>query len=339
MSFQRSDLLLLLVVPVISLIVAWLAANTARRRRTQLLGSMRDVLAPGFSMAQRIARDGIGLLGLALVIAALAGPMYGTFMQEVQQRGVDLVVVLDTSRSMLAEDVLPSRLERAKREVRGLLDKLSGHRLGLVTFAGNAQTLCPLTHDGTTLRVFLDEVDTSINGRGGTAIGEGIELALDALGQEGNSEPVIVLLTDGEDHDSDPPPDEVAYQAKARGVPIHVVSLGTAAGGFVPIPRPKGPNSSGGVTLLKDANGQPVRTRPDEVLLQRIADISGGSYLSADRSAFPLDEIFDKRVAVMEGVSRASSVREMGIDRFQWALVVALACLAVAHLLGDGGRP
>lgn len=333
MSFLRPDLMaLLLALPVLGVLAVW-AAGRAERRRAALLGRLADALAPGFSRWRRLGRDGLLCAGLGLALVALSGPLFGTWMRDVQQRGVDVMVVLDTSRSMLAEDLPPTRLERAKREVRGLLTKLLGHRVGLVTFAGNARAICPLTHDASTFRLFLDDVDSASNATGGTAIGEGLEVALDAFDDDFPNEAVILLLTDGEDHDSDPPPDEVAYQALAKGVPIHVVSFGTAEGGFVPVPNPRG-----GVTLLRDKDGEFVRTTPNEGLLERIAGISGGSFLSADRVPFPLDEIFDKRIAVMEGVTRASSVREEGIDRFQWALALCLVCVALAQVLRDG-RP
>jgi Ca-activated chloride channel family protein len=330
-SFLRPELLLgLLGLPLLLALAMW-AAGRAQSRREQLLGALADALAPGFTRLRRIARDGLALVGTGLVVLALAGPLYGTWMKEVQQRGVDVMIVLDSSRSMLAEDVRPSRLERAKREVRGLLSRLAGHRVGLVTFAGDARSVCPLTHDASTVRLFLDDVDTASNATGGTAIGEGLETALDAFDDEYPAESVILLLTDGEDHDSDPAPDQIAYEALARGVPIHVVAFGTAQGGAVPIPNPRG-----GATELRGADGEVVITRPDENLLEQISGISQGSFLSAARTPFPLDEIFDKRIAVMEGVTRASSVREEGIDRFQWALALAILCLGLAHGLRDG---
>jgi len=330
-SFLRPQLLVyLLALPALLALAFWAVAR-ARARREALLGAQAEALAPGFTRLGRLLRDGLVIVGTGLVLLALAGPLYGTWLKEVQQRGVDVMIVLDTSRSMLAQDVAPSRLERAKREVRGLITRLAGHRVGLVTFAGDARSLCPLTHDASTLRLFLDDVDSSSNATGGTAIGEGLEQALDAFDEEHPAETVIVLLTDGEDHDSDPAPDQVAYQARARGVPIHVVAFGSEQGGYVPVP-----NLRGGSTLLKDSEGQLVRTTPDEDLLEQIAGISEGSFLSASRTPFPLDEIFEKRIAVMEGVTRASSLREEGIDRFQWALVAALLCLGLAHGLRDG---
>ncbi len=322
---------LLAVLPVAAY-GAW-RVGAARRRRERLLGGMADALAPGFSPARRLVRDGLAALALALLVVALSGPLVGTSLREVQRRGVDVMVVLDTSRSMLAEDMKPSRLERAKREVRGLLENMVGDRVGLVTFAGDARRVCPLTHDATTLRLFLDDVDTTSNAKGGTAVGEGLELALDAFDEEYPAESVIVLLTDGEDHASDPPPSEIAYEARARGIPVHVVSFGTEDGGTIPVR-----DARGRVKALED-EGEVVVTRPDEALLETIAGIADGSFLSAARTPFPLDELYAKRIAVMEGVTRASATREEGIDRFQWALVAALACLALRGIVHDGRVP
>ena len=336
MNVLRPDALLALLALPLLLAFGWWAAQRAGERREALLGRLADALAPGFSRWRRLLRDGLVVAATGLVLLALSGPLYGTWLREVQQRGVDVMVVLDTSRSMLAQDVRPNRLERAKREVRGLLTKLVGHRLGLVTFAGDARVVCPLTDDANTFRTFLDDVDTTSNGTGGTAIGEGLEVALDSFDEEHPTQSVLVLLTDGEDMQSDPPPQEVAYQALARGVPVHVVAFGTEEGGTIPVPNPRG-----APTDLRDAEGATVVTRVTrqaEGVLETVAGISGGAFLSAARTPFPLDEIFEKRIAVMEGVSRASSVREEGIDRFQWALAGALVCLALAHGMRDG-RP
>lgn len=331
MSFKDPSTLvwLLAALPVL----AWglLRVGTARRRREKLLGGMADALAPGFSKTRRIARDLAGVAALMLLVVALSGPLIGTSLRQVQRRGVDVMVVLDTSRSMLAEDITPSRLERAKREVRGLLENMVGDRVGLVTFAGDARRVCPLTHDATTFRMFLDDVDTTTNGMGGTAVGEGLELALDSFDEEYPAEAVIVLLTDGEDLTSDPPPGEIAYEARAHGIPIHVVAFGTAEGGTIPVRDDRGRVSS-----VKDAEGVVVLSRPDEALLETITGISDGAYLSAELTPFPLDELYAKRIAVMEGVTRGSATREEDIDRFQWALMAALLCFIARGVVSDG---
>ena len=333
MSFEHPETLLWLLALPALLALAWWRVGVAKRRRARLLGALADELAPGFSTPRRLARDGLGALAVGLLVAALAGPLVGTRLREIQRRGVDVMVVLDTSRSMLSEDLRPSRLERAKREVRGLLERMAGDRVGLVTFAGDARRICPLTHDATSYRLFLDDVDTTTNALGGTAIGEGLELALESFDAEYPAESVIVLLTDGEDHTSDPPPSEIAFKARARGIPIHVVAFGTAEGGTVPLR-----DRRGNVTALEDLDGEVVVSRPDEALLETIAGTADGAYLSAERTPFPLDELYTKRIAVMPGVTRGSATREEGVDRFQWALVAALGCLFARTLLQDG-RP
>lgn len=333
MTFADPQLLLWLAVPAALVpFAAWAALRAAARRRA-FLGAQAARLAPRFSRGRRLLRDGLAAGAIGLLVAALARPLHGEWLREVHQRGVDVMVVLDASRSMLAPDLAPSRLERAKREVQALLGHLRGDRVGLVSFSGDARLLCPLTSDPTSFRVFLDDVDSTSVGRGGTAVGEGLEQALDALEQAAEGARVIVLLTDGEDHDSDPPPDQVAYRALALGVPVHVIAFGTPAGSQIPLRLP-----DGRLDVVRDADGQPVVTRPDEALLERIAGISGGAYLSADGAPFPMDELWDKRIALMEGVTRASSLRTEGINRYQWAVVAALLALGLRALLPDG-RP
>lgn len=331
MTFLHPSVLIWIWVALALAGLGVLAARRAGRRRQALLGRQAGRLAPSFSAPRRIARDALASMAVLLCIAGLAGPQLGTWVREVQQRGVDIQIVLDTSRSMLAQDLAPNRLERARREVIGLLSLLRGDRVGLVTFAGDARQITPLTADPGSYRLFLDDVDTNTNALGGTAVGEGLELALDGFDPETPSARVILLLTDGEDHTSDPPATDVAYRAFAMGVPIHVVAFGTAEGGEIPLTDERGARE-----VVRDESGAAVVSVPDEALLERVAGISRGSFLSAARTPFPLDEIWHKRISQMEGVTRASSMRRESINRFQWALVAALLCLVTRALLAEG---
>lgn len=331
MTFAHPSLLLWLWVAFALLAFGGWAAARARDRRRALLGAQAAVLAPRFRAARRVVRDALLSAAVAACVLALAAPQVGTWMRPVQERGVDLMIVLDTSRSMLAGDMSPSRLERAKREIRGLLDRLHGDRVGLISFAGDARLICPLTTDPSSFRLFLDDVDTTTNARGGTAVGEGLELALDSFDPDFPSARVIVLMTDGDDNASDPPASEVAYRAQALGIPVHVVSFGSAEGSEIHVADERGRQD-----VVRDAGGQPVISTPNEDLLAEVARIGGGAFVSAARTAFPLDEIWDKRIALMEGVTRDTSSRTEGINRFQWALVAALVLLGTRALLPDG---
>jgi Ca-activated chloride channel family protein len=330
-KFAHPQLLLWLLLPLALLPFAAWAAARARARRRAFLGAQAERLAPGFSTARRLLRDSLLAAAVALLVSALARPELGEWLREVKQRGVDVMVVLDTSRSMLAADVPPSRLERAKREIVALLGHLRGDRVGLVCFAGDARLICPLTSDPTSFRVYLDDVDTTTNEHGGTAVGEGLEKALDALKDGAEGARVVVLLTDGEDHDSDPPATEIAYQARAMGVPVHVIAFGSAEGSEIQVKA-----DDGSVDVVRDKDGQPVVTRPDEALLEQLAGIGDGAFLSAARTPFPMDELWDKRISLMEGVTRASSTRKEGVNRYQWAVALALVALGVRALLPDG---
>ncbi len=339
MSFGAPDRLWwLLALPPL---IAWSIAATqfARAHRRRLLGDMADTLAAGFSVTRRVLRDILAILALGLVIVAWAEPLYLTRLREIERRGVDVMIVLDTSRSMLAHDMSKGRLERAKLEVRGLLSELEQggggdvqFSIGLVTFAGDARRISPLTRDPQSFRLLLDEVDTNTNSKGGTAVGEGLVLALDAFDPESESPRVIVLLTDGEDHMSDPSPLDIALRAKIEGVPIHVVAFGTRSGAKVPNPD-AGVN---GARWMRNADGEDHISIPDFELLEKLAQRSGGVYLAAYETAFPLNVIWDKRMAVMEGVTQATSSRQEGINRYQWALAVALICLGLRCVIAEG---
>jgi Ca-activated chloride channel family protein len=333
-TFAQPALLSLLLLGVALFAFGAWAAARARRRRETLLGGQAVRLAPRFRARRRLLRDGLLAGAVCLCVLALSGPQVGTWMRAVQERGVDVMVVLDTSRSMLATDVPPSRIERARREVRGLLDRMRGDRVGLVSFAGDARLICPLTSDPAGFRLFLDDVDTQTNATGGTAVAEGLDLAVESFDPDITTARVVLLLTDGEDHDSDPPATEIAYKARSRGIPVHVVAFGTDEGAVIPLRDARGRQD-----VVRDAEGQPVISRPDEALLERIASIGEGAYLSAARTAFPLDEIWDKRIALMDGVTRSTAGRREGVNRFQWALVGALLLLCTRALLPDGKAP
>jgi len=330
-TFGRPALLLWLLLALGLLVFGALAAARARDRRRALLGGQADALAPRFAAGRRVLRDALLAAAVATCVLALAEPQVGTWMRPVQERGVDLMIVLDTSRSMLARDVSPTRLDRAKREIRGLLDRLHGDRVGLVSFAGDARLICPLTSDPASFRLFLDDVDTNTNARGGTAVGEGLELALDSFDPAVPGARVIVLLTDGDDNASDPPATEVAYRAQALGIPVHVVSFGGAEGSEITVA-----DDRGNLDVVRDADGKPVISKPNDALLEQVASIAGGAFVSAARTAFPLDEIWNKRIALMEGVTRNTASRAEGVNRFQWALMAALLLLGTRALLPDG---
>ena len=274
------------------------------------------------------------MLSVALLIAAAARPQFGTVTEQVSARGVDLFVLLDVSRSMLAEDVAPNRLERAKSDVLDLLPKLRGDRVGLIAFAGSPVELVPLTTDQGFFRMALDEVDPNSAPRGGSLIGDAIRRAITALEERRDRDQVIVLITDGEDHESYPL--EAAEQAAERGIQIIAIGLGDASEG-ARIPKRK---EDGSLSWTRESDGQEVWSKLDESLLQQISLKTSGAWIPAGTRAYDLGQVYEENLAGLTRGTLESSHRRRFRERYQWFAVPGLLFLlwSVALSVSPVGR-
>jgi Ca-activated chloride channel family protein len=312
-----------------ALLAAGLWSLGARRRAVARLVEARHLarFVPGHSRGRAAARALLSAGGALFLALALLGPVRGYSLREVERKGLDLVVCLDTSRSMLVEDLRPNRLERAKREVLGLLDRLRGDRVALLAFAGDVRTVAPLTHDRTTLGVFLRTLTPEDNLVGGTNLGAALGTALELFdGRTGASE-AIVLLTDGEDLEGEGL--AVAQTAAERGIRVYVVGMGTVEGGKI---------ADGARGFVRDESGAEVVSALDDRTLEAIADATGGAYLSASRSALPLEELYEKRISRLETRALWAGRERIPHDRYQWPLALGLACLLGLASLREGRR-
>jgi len=322
-----TSLAALLLVPALAAFLAW----SARRRRVALerfvASPLQSVVVPDLDPRRRRVRAAL-LCGAVLALAlALAGPMWGFRWQQVQREGIDLIVAIDTSRSMLATDVKPNRLARAKLAVQDLLSHLSGDRVGLVAFAGTAFLQCPLTLDFGAFTQSLDAIEAGIIPRGGTSLAAAIDTALAGFEGRQSEHQALVLITDGEDNDGQVK--EAAKRAADRGIKIYTVGIGTTEGELIPL-------TNGG--FVKDRKGQVVKSRLDETTLQQIATDTGGAYLHATDTAFGLTELYRDYISSMEKRELASTLERRYEHRFQWPLAVAFVLLVGEPLIGDRRR-
>ena len=326
MSFaQPLALLVLLALPVSAALVAWAAKRRARALRSIAEPHLLDSLVADAGGAGRALRLGLWALALACLALALARPQWGVREAEVRQEGIQVVVALDVSASMLARDVRPDRLTRAKLEVIDLMDRLDGDEVALVLFSGAAFVQLPLTSDYLTARRFLDAAGTWSISTPGTVVGRAIRTATGAFdhGREGSK--AIVLMTDGED--SEPDTVAAAREAADSGVTIFAVGFGSPQGEPVPELDPAG-NVSGYKT---DASGNRVLSRLDEQTLRDVADAAGGAYLQPAGAAAALaGEIDGLEAARLEG-----RVHSQPIERFQIFLGAAVAALVLAELIPE----
>lgn len=275
-------------------------------------------LMPAFRGARPWIKSGLFLAGLACLIVAGARPRFGRVIDEVTQRGADVMVLLDVSRSMLAEDVKPSRLERAKADITDLLTRLQGDRVGLIVFAGAPVMQVPLTVDHGFYRNVLESVGPHSAPRGGSLIGDAIRKALEAVEPRADRDQVLILITDGEDHDSFP--EEAARQAGERGVKIIAIGLGdTTEGARIPV------GGESGQRQYLQHDGQQVWSTMDEDLLKSIAVSTQGAYIPARTSVYDLGQIYETHLA---DLTRAELQVEKRIRyREQFQLFAAIGIL------------
>lgn len=284
-------------------------------------------LTASVSTTRRNLKRGLVMAGVALIALSLARPLVGFRWEEAKRKGLDLLIAVDTSKSMLAQDVKPDRLTRAKMAVEDLLQKLEGDRVGLIAFAGNAFLQCPLTLDYDAFRQSLDALDTSIIPRGGTDIAAAVHEAEAALKNNGNHERILVLITDGEDLEGKAL--GAVRDAVKNGLKIFTVGVGSTNGELIPVPDEKG-----GTQFLKDASGQFAKSRLDESMLKQIADAASGSYQPLGQQAQGLEILYRDGLSKFTKHDIASRLRKVYLERFQWPLALGLLCLVLEPLLG-----
>jgi Ca-activated chloride channel family protein len=327
---------LLALLPLLALAAAW--AHARRRAALRRFAGGESNLN-AFTAAVSGHRRAIKLLllycALTALMVALARPQWGTRLEQVTRRGSDVVIVLDTSLSMSSEDLAPSRLEQAKHAIGSLLDRLTGDRVGLVTFAGQAHVSCPLTMDHGAIRLFLDALDVDAVPVPGTALADALKAGLDAMrigAQEMDDRGrAIVLFSDGEDHEGEV--EEVLSEIERNGIAVHAVGCGTPRG--APIPLRDGAGLLAG--YKKDREGKVVTTRLSEEVLERVALDTGGRYYRATTTEVEVDEIGRSLASLAQG-EFGSELRTRYEERFRIPLVLGGLALALETLLGDRRR-
>jgi len=268
------------------------------------------------------------IAALLFIIFSLVQPKWGYHWEDVERRGIDLVVAVDTSRSMLADDIKPNRLQAAKREISDLINVIDGDRVGLVAFAGTAFLQCPLTLDYGAFNLFLDDINTNLIPVGGTSFGEAIKKSMSAFSSKLKKHKAIVLITDGEDHQGNAM--EMAKAAKEQGIVVYTVGVGKKEGAYIRLKDGKGNE-----TLLKDREGQVVKTRLDEVLLNKIALETGGAYTPAYGTQWGLANIYTNIIGNMEEKQLGGRKIKLYENRFQIPLFIALILIMLESLIGE----
>ena len=311
-------------------VLLFLRADRRRRADLDRLAHPRfhARLVAGWSPSLRWARRVLWLLAVMGLSLAAARPQYGYEWREVKRRGIDILFAVDTSRSMLAEDLVPNRLERARLGIIDFLDHLEGDRVGLIPFAGTAFALCPLTLDYDAFRESLNSINTELIPRPGTDLASAINEADRLFDEEGNNQRLLVLITDGEDLEGEAL--KAAEKSAELGTTIYTVGVGAADGQLIPMRDRFGRQS-----YLKDENGEEVRTKLDSATLEKIAATTGGLYVPLGRGAEGLDAIYQQRLALVPKSELAQKLEKVPLERFQWPLGIAILLLGLQTIMGE----
>ena len=327
-QLERPEMLAgLLAGPLLALIflldLGW--RNRALKRFSSSATLARMV--PGNSTLRVLSRFLLLRHGLSFVVVALAGPQFGTKLEEVKSEGIDLVVAIDVSNSMECEDLRPSRMEAARRAMSQLIDKLRGDRLGIVVFAGEAFVQLPITADRSAAKLFLNTVNTNSVGTQGTAIGAAISLAQESFDAESPGSKAIIVITDGENHEDDA--EGAAREAAAAGIVVHTIGMGTPEGGPLPIRR------NGQVSgFRKDERGNTVVSKLNEPMLERIAAEGTGAYVRATAGSSGMEQLIAD-LRSMDTEEKGSYMFTAHEDQFQYPLAIGILMIVLGLAFGD----
>ena len=323
MNCENANILcLLLVIPPALALLFWWSARARQKLLTQFVEArLLAQLTTGISMARRKIRFALVIVAVALLIVAIAGPRHGFDLEEVEQRGLDIVVAVDTSKSMLATDIAPNRLARAKLAALELMQVAGTDRLGLVAFAGDAFLECPLTVDNTAFQQSVEALDVNSIPQGGTAIGAAIDAALGTFKEQDHLK-VLVLLTDGEDNDSEAAALAAAKKAADAGLKIFTIGIGTKEGDLL------------NPDLVRDENGNAVKSHLNESLLQQIAGATGGFYLPL-RGADTITTLYERGLEPLPKAGGKEKLLRHYHEQFQWWLGAAILLLLAEMLLPE----
>ena len=324
--------LLLILVLLLGIFTFW--AISRKKRLLELFGDIPLIMknAPYISFARQRTKAILILCGLILIVVALARLQFGTHLEMLKREGIDIVITLDVSNSMLARDMNPNRLEKAKQEIGSIIDRLKGDRIGLVAFAGEAFTQCPLTLDYASARFLLSAMDQTSVSVQGTSIKNAIETANKMFDNQTKKHKVMLLLTDGEDHEEGAI--EMAETARKDGVKIYTVGIGSVNGEPIPILD----RNNKQVGFKKDENGEVIVSRLDETTLQKISLATGGKYYHATAGEMELDRSFEE-ISTLEKKELEGTLVTRYDDRFQWPLVLALFLIIGEFFMSEKKKP
>jgi Ca-activated chloride channel homolog len=319
----------LAILPLLTALYFRAERRSAIKLREFVSPRLLPQLAGNVDRVRRAIRFAFVLLALALAISALAKPRWGYTYEDVKRRGLDLLFAVDTSRSMLSNDVAPNRLERVKLAAQDLITELQGDRVGLIAFAGRAFLQAPLTIDYDAAVESINDLDTKTIPEGGTNISEAIALATQTFGKSAMGNRALVIFTDGEELSGDAVNE--AKKAADAGVKIFTVGVGTAQGSLIPVEGKEG-------GFVKDAKGQVVKSKLDENRLREIAQATGGMYLHLESGPQTMRQLYTEGLSKLKAAEIDARLSSRPIERYEWPLAGAIVALVVSLFMNDRKR-
>lgn len=320
-------LYLLIVIPVLALL--YILSVIYKKRALKKFGDLEIIeqLMPYVSKNRPLIKFIFLAVSFAAVIVALADPQFGSKVEIVKKKGAEIIIALDVSNSMLAEDLQPNRLERAKQAISKLIDKLENDRFGLIIFAGDSYIQVPLTTDYAASKMFLSSINTGIVTKQGTAIGSAIDLAMNSFTPETEMDKALIIITDGENHEDDAI--AAAKLAKEKGITIHTIGMGSPEGAPIPIRE-----GYGQTMFLKDRDGNVVISKLDQVALQQIASETEGIFIRANNSEVGLNKLLEQ-INKMQKQEVETKIYTEFEHRYQYLLGIAILLLIIELLVAE----
>lgn len=329
--FANPNVLWLLLVAV-ALVLLFVWRNVTANKTLSRFGNVALLrpLMTGVSKQKRNTKFTLQIVALVCLIVAGARPQFGSKLETVKKQGVEVMVCLDISNSMLAEDIAPNRLEKSKRMLARMMDQMQNDQVGLIVFAGDAVVQLPITNDYVSAKMFLESITPENISIQGTSIGAAINLAVRSFTPKEETSKAIILITDAENHEDDAA--GAASSAFEKGIPTHVIGVGSPQGTVIP------DGSGHRNSLRKDKNGNPITTRLDEAIARQVAEAGHGIYAHADNSNSAINQVVES-LHQMQTALLESHVYAEYDDQFFWFALVAFFCIVADLFITDRANP
>lgn len=326
--FRFENIIYIYALAIIPILIIWfIIVLKIRKKAIAKFGDIQllNMLMPDVSIARYKLKFIIFLISLVFIFVGLANPQVGSKLQQVKRNGVEVMIALDVSNSMLAKDIKPNRLDRAKRAISNLIGKLNNDKIGIIVFAGDAFVQLPITTDYSSAKMFLSTINTGIVPVQGTAISKAIDLAMSSYSPNNDKNKALIIITDGENHDDDAI--ALAEEANKKGIIVNTIGMGLPDGGPIPIS-----NKFGKTEYKKDKDGNVIVTKLDEQNLSQIAMAGGGTYIRASNNSTGLQPIYDK-INKMDKTEFENQIYSDYEDRFQYFLAIGIFLLLIDLLI------